>query len=92
MDGVKPLHRLLHQIYEGDAASPDAVGLHLLAEKLTPQEFLERLSGRAFMCLLEGKHSRMRPGVEWLAKNLRAQEQVERLPSDRPNRPPRTNR
>jgi hypothetical protein len=92
MDGVKPLHRLLHQIYKGDAASPEAVGLRLLAEKLTPQEFLERLSGRAFRSLLEGKHNRMRPGVEWLAKTVRAQEQVGRLASGRPIRPSRQDR
>jgi hypothetical protein len=92
MDGVKPLHQLLHQIYEGDAAWREAVGLRLLAESLTPQEFLERLSGRAFRSLLEGRHNRMRPGVEWLAKTLRAQEQLGTSPSGGPLRPSRTER
>jgi hypothetical protein len=89
MDGVKPLHRLLHQIYEGDAAWREAAGLRLLAESLTSQEFLERLSGQAFKSLLDGKHDRMRPGVEWLAKTLRVQERVGTGP---PGRLPRTTR
>ena len=92
MDGVKPLHRLLHQIYEGDAGWREAGGLRLLAESLTPQEFIERLSGRAFRSLLDGKHDRMRPGVEWLAKTLRAEEREGASPPGRSLRPIRSDR
>ena len=74
MDGVKPLERLLRRVYGGDSASGEAVVASRLAENLTPQEFLERLSARAFKSLLEGKHHRMRPGVEWLARKVGARD------------------
>lgn len=71
MDGLKPLERFLHQVYEREAESAAPGTVRVIAEQLTPQEFVEHLSWRAFKGLLDGRHERVRPAVERLVRKLR---------------------
>jgi len=70
MDGVTPLEHLLQRIYQETSSSDGTKAIRLIAEHLTPQEFVEHLSSRGFHNLLDGRHERMRPSVERVLEKL----------------------